>query len=92
MMGGASVMQIGLENEDNNCKITNCTFNNNHATLYTYGHSGVACLRRGVTFTNCNFTNNSGHEAEILGFHDGGRVNNCKFYNNYIIESGGAFI
>ena len=50
----------------------------------------MGCLRRGVTFTNCNFTNNSTYSGGVLGFHDGGYVINCNFYNNYATESAGA--
>ncbi len=91
-MGGGSALQIGLENEDNNCKITQCTFNNNYITPFNdnNGHAGVACLRRGVTFDNCIFTNNLAYNYGVLGFHDGGTVNNCKFYNNHAMENGGA--
>ena len=89
-MGGGSVMQIGFENKDNNCKITDCIFNNNYVTPDNYGHAGVACLRRGVSFINCNFTNNHAYDVGVLGFHDGGSVINCRFYNNYAIESGGV--
>ena len=85
-------MQIGLENQDNNCKITNCLFKNNYVSYNSEskGHAGVACLRRGVTFKYCNFTNNMACSYGVLGFHDGGSVINCKFYNNYAMESGGA--
>ena len=91
-MGGGSALQIGLENEDNNCKITQCTFNNNYITPFNddNGHAGVACLRRGVTFDNCIFTNNMAYNYGVLGFHDGGTVINCKFYNNHAMENGSA--
>ena len=89
---GGGAMQLGIENEDNNCKITSCTFNNNYV-LYkgeNYGHAGVACLRRGVTFNNCIFTGNGAYESSVLGFHDGGSVINCKFYNNKVMEKAGV--
>lgn len=89
---GGGALQIGLENQDNNCKITNCLFKNNYVSYNSEskGHAGVACLRRGVTFKYCNFTNNMACSYGVLGFHDGGSVINCKFYNNYAMESGGA--
>ena len=89
-MGGGSALQIGFENQDNNCKITDCTFNNNYVAPDNYGHAGVACLRRGVSFINCNFTNNHAYDVGVLGFHDGGSVIKCKFYNNFAIEMGGV--
>ena len=91
-MGGGGVLLLGFENQDNNCRVTDCIFNNNYMTPFdnNNGHAGVACLRRGVTFTNCNFTNNSVYDTGVLGFHDGGVVISCNFYNNSAKECGGA--
>ena len=86
------VMQIGFENQNNNAEITNCTFNNNYVIPHSSnnGHAGVACLRRGVTFNDCVFTNNNAYDAGVLCFHDGGSVINCEFYNNQATGYGGA--
>ena len=91
-LGGGGVLHIGFEDQDNNCKITDCSFSNNYMkdSDENKGHGGVACLRRGVMFTNCNFTNNVVYESGVLGFHDGGIVINCKFYDNHVTEHGGV--
>ena len=91
-LGGGGVLHIGFEDQDNNCKITDCSFSNNYMkdSDENKGHGGVACLRRGVTFINCNFTNNVVYESGVLGFHDGGIVINCKFYDNHVTEHGGV--
>lgn len=93
-VGGGGVLQLGMENIDNNCRIINSTFNNNYISPNgaNYGHGGVACLRRGVSFDYCNFTNNSAHDGGALSFHDGGSVTNCKFHNNHAENNGGAII
>jgi len=91
-MGAGGALQIGFEKQDNNCKITDCIFNNNYVVPYndSNGHAGAACIRRGVNFINCNFTNNSAYDNGVLGFHDGGSVINCKFYNNRAMACAGV--
>lgn len=91
--GSGGVLQVGITNANNKCKITNCLFNNNYVIPYNdiiKGHAGVGCLRRDVTFSACNFTNNYAHDGGVLTFHDGGFVINCRFISNYAIGYAGA--
>ena len=87
---GGGVCQIGWEFIDSNCKFLNCQFINNNVipSNNTRGHAGVACLRRGVSFIDCNFMGNYAYDGGVLGFHDSGNVIRCNFTNNSAIRGG----
>ena len=80
--GGA--IQIGLDVNNYKALVYNCTFNNNYAiSINRNSHGGAGCVRNGVEYVNCVFTNNHADQGGALTFHASGKLENCTFRDNY---------
>lgn len=87
--GGA--IQVGTDTTGNKGLVSNCIFNNNSAVNPKgSSHGGAGCVRNGVQYQHCVFTNNYAGEGGALTFHASGEIINCTFKNNEAYRFGGA--
>lgn len=87
--GGA--LQIGMDDPQNYGLVDGCIFRNNRVIVPGgNSHGGAGCVRNGVTYTNCQFINNSAGQGGGVTFHASGSIANCTFINNTAEQFGGA--
>ena len=88
--GGA--IQIGRDGYYLIASVKDCDFTNNQAIAHSSNtsHGGAGCIRDGVVYQNCNFTDNFAAQGGALTFHASGVIRDCIFTHNSATLYGGA--